>query len=46
MYPKRPTPKQIIINMPKVKNKKGILKAAREKKKRVTYRGTPQRAFS
>ena len=29
---KRPTPRHIIIKMPKVKNKERILKAAREKK--------------
>ena len=33
--PKRPTPRHIIIKMPKVKNKERILKAAREKQ-RVT----------
>ena len=35
---KRPTPRYIIIKMSKVKNKKRILKAAREKQL-VTYRG-------
>ena len=45
MYPKRPTPKQIIINMPKVKNKKGILKAAREKKKKSHIQGNPPKGF-
>ena len=35
---KRPTPRHIIIKMPKVKAKERILKAAREKKL-VTYRG-------
>ena len=39
---KRPTPRHIIINMPKVNNKERILKAAREKKL-VTYRGVPIR---
>ena len=37
---KRPTPRHIIIKMPKVKNKERILKAAREKKL-LTYRGVP-----
>ena len=31
MDAKRPTPKHIVIKMPKVKDKEGILKAAREK---------------
>ena len=31
MYEKRPTPRYIIINRPKVKDKEIILKAAREK---------------
>ena len=38
MDAKRPTPRHIMINMPKVKDKERILKAAREKKL-VTYRG-------
>ena len=38
MDAKRPTPRHIIIKMPKVKDKERILKAAREKKL-VTYRG-------
>ena len=38
----RPTPRHIIIQMPKVRDKKKILKAAREKKL-VTYRGVPIR---
>ena len=38
----RPTPKHIIIKMPKVKDKERILKAAREKQL-VTYRGVPIR---
>ena len=42
MDTKRTTPRQIIINMPKVKDKEGILKAAREKNT-VTYRGVPLR---
>ena len=37
-----PTPRYIIIKMPKVKDKDKILKAAREKKL-VTYRGVPIR---
>ena len=40
MDAKRPTPRHIIIKMPKVKNKERILKAAREKKL-VTYREVP-----
>ena len=39
---KRPTPRHIIIKMPKFKDKERILKAAREKKI-VTYRGVPTR---
>ena len=39
---KRPTPRHIIIKMPKFKDKERILKAAREKKL-VTYRGVPIR---
>ena len=31
MNPKRPTPRHVIIKMPKVKDKERILKAAREK---------------
>ena len=31
MDPKRTTPRQIIIKMPKIKDKERILKAAREK---------------
>ena len=42
MDAKRPTPRHIIIKMPKVKDKERILKAAREKKL-VTYRGVPIR---
>ena len=42
MDTKRTTPRQIIISMPKVKDKEGILKAAREKNT-VTYRGVPLR---
>ena len=40
MDAKKPTPRHIIIKMPKVKER--ILKAAREKQ-RVTYRGVPIR---
>ena len=39
---KKPTPRRIIIKMPKVKGKEKVLKAAREKK-RVTYKGVPIR---
>ena len=34
------TPRHIIITLPKIKDKKRILKAAREKET-VTYRGVP-----
>ena len=37
MDPKRPTPRHIILKMPKVKDKERILKVAREKQL-VTYR--------
>ena len=40
MNTKSPTPRYIIIKMPKVKDKERILKAER-KKKLVTYRGAP-----
>ena len=40
MNAKRPTPRHIVIKMPKVKDKEQILKAAREKKL-VTSRGVP-----
>ena len=40
MDAKRPTPRHIIIKMPKITDKERILKAAREKQ-RVTYRGVP-----
>ena len=40
--PKRATPRQIIIKMPKVKDKERILKAAREKQI-VAYKGVPIR---
>ena len=42
MDAKRPTPRHIIIKMPKVKDKERILKAAGEKQL-VTYRGIPVR---
>ena len=42
MNPMRPTPRHIIIIMPKVKDKERLLKAAREKEL-VTYRGVPIR---
>ena len=38
-------PRHIIINMPKVKHKERILKAAGEKK-RVTYKGVPIRLLA
>ena len=41
-YEKRPTPRHIIIKMPKVRDKERLLKAAREKKL-VTYEGVPIR---
>ena len=40
MDAKRPTPRHILIKMPKFKNKERILKAAREKQL-VTYRSIP-----
>ena len=43
MNPNRPSPRNIIIKMAKVKER--ILKAAREKK-RVNYKGTPHKAIS
>ena len=39
---KRPTPRHIMIKMPKVKDKERILKVAREKQL-VMYRGVPIR---
>ena len=42
MDAKRPTPRHILIKMPKFKNKERILKAARENQ-RVTYKGVPIR---
>ena len=42
MDARRPTPRYIIIKMPKIKDKKRILKAAREKQV-VIYEGIPRR---
>ena len=42
LNPNRPTPRHIIIKMAKVKDKKRILKVAREKQS-VNYKGTPIR---
>ena len=42
MDAKRPTPRHLIIKMPKIKDKERILKAAREKQL-VTYRRVPIR---
>ena len=42
MDPTRTTPRHIIIEMPKFKDKGRILKVAREKQ-RVTYKGVPKR---
>ena len=42
IYAKRPTPRHIIIKMPKVKDKERILKAARGKQL-VTFKGVPIR---
>ena len=40
LEPGRNTPRPTLITLPKIKDKKRILKAAREKK-RVTYKGVP-----
>ena len=40
--PRKHTPRHIIITLPKIKEKKRILKAAREKET-VTYKGVPMR---
>ena len=40
--PRKHTPRHIIIRLPKIKDKKRILKAAREKEI-VTYKGDPIR---
>ena len=42
MDAKRPTPRHIVIKMPKVKDKERILKVSREKQL-VTYKGPPIR---
>ena len=42
MGPKKHTPRHIIITLPKIKDKEGILKAAREKET-VAYKGVPIR---
>ena len=42
MNPQRPTPRYIMIKMPKVKDKETISEAAREKQL-VIYRGIPIR---
>ena len=42
MDPRRNTPRHIIINLPKIKDKERILEAAREKET-VTYKGVPIR---
>ena len=48
LYPRKNTPRHIIMILPKIKEKERILKAAREKQT-VTYKGVPIRlsaAFS
>ena len=42
MDPRKHTPRQIIIALPKIKDKETILKATREKET-VTYKGVPIR---
>ena len=42
MDPKRNTPRHIIVKLPKIKDKEGILKEARGKE-RVTYKRVPIR---
>ena len=42
LYPRKHTPRHIIITLPKIKEKERILKAAREKDT-VTYKGVPIR---
>ena len=42
IYPRRNTPRHILIKLTKIKDKEKILKAAGEKKQ-VTYKGTPIR---
>ena len=43
--PIRNTPRHITIQLPKIKDKEGILKAAREKET-ITYKGVPVRNLS
>ena len=43
--PRRNTPRHIIITLPKIKEKEGILKATREKET-VTYKGVPIRLLA
>ena len=42
MDPRKHTPRHIILTLPKIKEKKRILKAAREKET-ITYKGVPIR---
>ena len=42
LYPRKNTPRHIIMILPKIKEKERILKAARERE-RVTYKGVPTR---
>ena len=42
LYPRKHTPRHIIIKLPKIKDKERILKAEREKET-VTYKGVPIR---
>ena len=42
MYPRRNTPRHILIKLTKIKNKEKILKARREKQQ-ITYKGIPIR---
>ena len=42
MEPRKHTPRHIIITLAKIKDKEGVLKAAREKET-VTYKGVPIR---
>ena len=43
--PRRNTPRHILIELTKIKDKEKILKAAREKKQ-ITYKGTPIRLLT
>ena len=45
IYPRRDTPRHILIKLTKIKDKEKILKAARETKQ-ITYKGTPVRLLS